>query len=248
MSCTADVRSFPCIVDGARVNLIDSPGFDDSRMSDAEVLAKLVHYLTQGPPIHGVIFLHRITDTRLSGSAIKTAQVIKRVCGRSFLNRVALVTSMWDVANDKTAAYRRESEMLAHPLFWAPFHRDGASYLRFSRSALSARKVVESSLARQRKSLVREDPPPLQIVEQSSAGKSLAQTDAGAYLLGELSKQRQSSADAAKALEREALAAERRDDGKMLCLLREEHTREMARVRGYDLAQRRMGPAGMRHL
>ncbi|KAJ1334959.1 hypothetical protein MN608_01691 [Microdochium nivale] len=62
-----------------RVYLIDTPGFDDmlpgSTRSDTEELKDIAFFLAQtyGRAIRlaGIIYLHRITDMRISGSALK---------------------------------------------------------------------------------------------------------------------------------------------------------------------------------
>ena len=38
MSCTSDVAYSNCTIDGRRVILIDTPGFDDSTVSDTDIL------------------------------------------------------------------------------------------------------------------------------------------------------------------------------------------------------------------
>ena len=121
MSCTSEISKYPCQLDGQRFTLVDSAGFDDNRMSDTAVLAKLAQYLLNGPKIHGIIFCHRISDTRLTGSAAKTAQIIHSLIRPGFQGRVALVSTMWDRVRDKKVALRRECELLEHERFWGMF-------------------------------------------------------------------------------------------------------------------------------
>lgn len=46
MSCTADVEvAEEFTLDGRRVVLIDTPGFDDTNVSDAEILEKIAAFL-----------------------------------------------------------------------------------------------------------------------------------------------------------------------------------------------------------
>ncbi|ETN44319.1 uncharacterized protein HMPREF1541_10499 [Cyphellophora europaea CBS 101466] len=192
MSCTADVQIFPCTLQGRRFNLIDTPGFDDPRMSDVEILSRLVDYF-RTRPIHGVIFLHRITDIRLSGSAIRTAQLIKHICGAEFFERVALVTGMWDVVRDKDreAAHRRLTELRNHDSFWRPFVTGRARSHSFSRRHRStAEKVIKSFFDQQRKPGYRVQP--LAVVSQIKALGTLAKTDAGLYLLRQHSRENNS--------------------------------------------------------
>ena len=50
------------------------------------------------------MYLHRITDTRMSDSVYKNIQIIGRLCGWA-----RLVTTMWDKANDREVAQNRET-------------------------------------------------------------------------------------------------------------------------------------------
>lgn len=44
-SCTAEVEVADFTLDGRRVILIDTPGFDDTNVSDAEILKKIAAFL-----------------------------------------------------------------------------------------------------------------------------------------------------------------------------------------------------------
>ena len=47
-SCTEEVDvTLPFEIDGRRVRLVDTPGFDDTTKSDADVLRLVSHYLVQ---------------------------------------------------------------------------------------------------------------------------------------------------------------------------------------------------------
>ena len=212
-SCTGEVEIYPCKDRGGkRCNFIDTPGFDDSRLSDAEVLTKLARFLSslhdKGQKIHGVIFIHRITDVRLSGSSMKTVQIIKRICGEQWRGRYAFVTSMWDLVVDRDAAIRREKELVRHTQFWGDMHSGDYRVFRIhSESNLPAQKVMSWYLDRPRESL--DSSPLLQLVKEIKSGQLVSGTEAGQFVGGELSKQRQRHVDAVEALERHIVTAER---------------------------------------
>jgi putative ribosome biogenesis GTPase RsgA len=44
-SCTSDVNSLPFSIDGFSGSIIDTPGFDDTYLSDAEVLQKIANWM-----------------------------------------------------------------------------------------------------------------------------------------------------------------------------------------------------------
>lgn len=83
--------------------LIDTPGFDDTTRTDTSILQTIADQLVAlhraRRPILGIIVLHRITDVRLAGSAVKTFRVLQRLCGPGNYDRVVLATTMWTDAS-----------------------------------------------------------------------------------------------------------------------------------------------------
>ncbi|KEP54007.1 AIG1 domain protein [Rhizoctonia solani 123E] len=77
-----------------RFMLVDSPGFDNTSMSDGEVFTKLIQFLCCGKSpamIAGVIYLHS-QDTRLgSGVLKKNLYLIKQLLGDSFMERLTIL-------------------------------------------------------------------------------------------------------------------------------------------------------------
>ncbi|KAK5661093.1 hypothetical protein OQA88_10983 [Cercophora sp. LCS_1] len=111
------------------VYLVDTPGFDDTTRTDSEVLKEIAFFLAQ---IHrkrvrlsGVIYLHRINDTRVGGSTMKNLRMFKQLCGEAALDRVTLTTSMWENVKPKEIGERREKELLETDEFWGAMYRDG---------------------------------------------------------------------------------------------------------------------------
>jgi GTPase SAR1 family protein len=190
LSCTKDVNEYSCIADnGRRLTLIDTPGFDDTHSSDAEVLTSIANYLAHhsrsGRYIHGVIFLHRIIDVRLSASAIKMAEIVKRMCGKEFYARVALVTNMWQLLTNREIGYQRERELLNHVKFWADFRGASAPHFQHSKTKESASKIMEGFIRHLKSAPTRL--PPLKIQKEIvQDGRPISETDAGDFLEGEL--------------------------------------------------------------
>ena len=228
--------------DGSRYNLIDSPGFDDSRMPDAEVLTMLANFIVDlyasGQEVHGVVFVHRITDVRLSGSQIKTAQILRRITGDKFKGRFALVTSMWDLVEDRTDAISRESELVRHPQFWKELRPDDLEKFRFSGTVESARKVVNWFLKHGDTFL--RHPPQLRLYTQLEAGKLVSETDAGIFVMGEMSKQRQEHVEAVEQLRREIFEARQERDQDAVEIYSEIQAREISSIRQKDMMLRKM--------
>ncbi|KAG5220558.1 Lanosterol alpha-demethylase [Salix suchowensis] len=117
-SCTNDVQICrPFELDGRRVTLVDTPGFDDTTKSDTDVLAMIAAFLTassvrlpyfsqqltevprrryeQGKTLSGIIYLHRISDFRMSGLSTRNFRMLRHLCGEKTLKNLAIVTNMW---------------------------------------------------------------------------------------------------------------------------------------------------------
>lgn len=44
----------------------------------------------------GILYFHRITDTRMDGGALRCMKLFEDICGPAFLQNTALITTMWD--------------------------------------------------------------------------------------------------------------------------------------------------------
>ena len=166
----------PVNIGRSKVLLIDTPGFDDSERSDSEILIEISRTLTAqyeaGISLRGVIYLHRITDIRFSGSSVKTLNIFKRICGKLALKNVLLATTRWHEVEESVGAAR---EQQLRDDFWAFMLSNGSNMARFYGDKGSAMGMA-SQLMSQR-SIVLE----LQR-ELVDEGKTLKQTMAGSYV------------------------------------------------------------------
>jgi len=82
------------------VYLVDTPGFDDTSRNDTEILKEVAFFFSQiyrkNVQLAGIIYLHRISDNGVSGTALKNLYMFKRLCGMNTFGHVVLCTSMWD--------------------------------------------------------------------------------------------------------------------------------------------------------
>jgi hypothetical protein len=58
----------------------------------------------------GVIYMHRISDNRISGTSKRNFTMFRKLCGKDALKNVAIVTTMWGKV-DKEEAEDREREL-----------------------------------------------------------------------------------------------------------------------------------------
>jgi hypothetical protein len=120
----------------------------------------------------GLLFLHRISDNRMTGTARRNTHVFEMLCGAGGLRNVILVTTMWDSV-DEQAGLLREKELRLN--FWQSMSRSGSRMARFDNTHQSAWSILDQFTGFRR---------PLQLqVEMVDQGKSLVRTAAGMALL-----------------------------------------------------------------
>ena len=80
---------------GIRIHLIDTPGFDDTELKETDILRKIAAWLGDAYDseirLSGLVYLHRISDPRMPGSAKRNLHMFQRLCGPQCLQGVVLV-------------------------------------------------------------------------------------------------------------------------------------------------------------
>nr|POE77907.1 hypothetical protein CFP56_09550 [Quercus suber] len=133
------------------LTLVDTPGLDDSRRSDAEVLEEITRCLTTqyqlGIPLRGVIYLHRITDPKMQGSALRNFELFQKICGESALGNVILLTTMWDKLKDRVEGLDRDQQLRTD--FWNLMAAKGSYITSFDGSKEMAEGLVITLLTKE---------------------------------------------------------------------------------------------------
>lgn len=159
--------------------------------------------------LHGVIYLHRITDNRMGGTSKRSFRLFRKLCGESTLRNVVIVTNMWDRI---TAAEgeAREDELRSDERFFKPALDQDAKMARHDSTISSAQETIRTVLAN--------SPTPLDLqrelidqnlhVSRTAAGIELQQDlhELAKWFSGELNKLRQEMREAME--ERDKRAAE----------------------------------------
>ncbi|KAG2157890.1 P-loop containing nucleoside triphosphate hydrolase protein [Suillus bovinus] len=184
-SCTNEVQtSQSFMLDGKRVVLIDTPGFDDTTKSDTDVLKMIAAYLQtmhkQERLLSGVIYMHRISDVRVGGTSRRDFTMFQELCGKEAYNNVLMVTNMWGDVNEADAV-AREQELREKDIFFKPILDNGALLLRHMNDQESAHKILQK--------LTGIDPVVLRIQSELAAVNDITQTGAFAQLNRELMEQ-----------------------------------------------------------
>lgn len=157
------------------IYLIDTPGFDDTHRSDTDILRELANWLNSAYQnrikLSGIIYLHRIVDNRMSGSAMKNLRMFRRLCGDEALSCVVLATTMWSQVSPEEGA-NRERELMTKPEFWASMVERGSKVLRQDNDAVAAMKIMQYIMSQRRRI-------DLDIQKEMASGKTLDETAAG---------------------------------------------------------------------
>lgn len=169
------------VQDGRKLYLIDTPGFDDTFTSDVEILRQIslafANLYKAGGRLRGMIYLHRITDPRMGGSAITNLEVFKRLCGPKAMPMVRLVTTRWETLEEGSplceTAQQHEKQLTSSDKFWAPLVKDGAEVFRHWGGRASAMNILKSIMQ-----MAPSEPLAIQ-VELVHLGLEVAMTQAG---------------------------------------------------------------------
>ncbi|CAE6452670.1 unnamed protein product [Rhizoctonia solani] len=184
MSCTDTVEMAPpFILDGRDIWLVDTPGFDDSSMSDTQVLEMIGEFMKQtyevGQLISGFIYMHRITDNRFGGVATKNFRMLRELCGPDALKNLILCTNMWS-EHPREEEERREEELTTSDKCFKPAIVKGARVARYMRhqGQQHAHDIIRNCL--------KNVPVATLYQEEVSQGASVGGTSAGLVLNGEM--------------------------------------------------------------
>jgi hypothetical protein len=144
----------------------------------ADITRLLAAQYQLGVSLKGVIYLHRITDPKFTGSARKTLEMFQKLCGEEALGNVILATTMWDKVDRNTGAFR-ENEL--RDKFWKFMMNRGATMTQFAGGKDSAKAIISQLLGKRNVVLDIQR-------EIGDECKSLEETTAGAAVNSELAR------------------------------------------------------------
>lgn len=187
-ACTGKVAIYPSTLpDGTKFLLADTPGFDDTYKSDTDILREVASWLAEAYKnkikLSGIIYLHRIVDVRLGGSAMKNLRMFKALCGEEGLGSVVLATTRWSSVTAEEGA-ARERQLCENPQMWKSMIEKGSKVFRHDRDEESAVEIVQYLIKRKRTVTL-----DIQ-VDLVDKGLTLDRTTAGQEVTAELEKQR----------------------------------------------------------
>ena len=234
-SCTTDPQLYSIPFGGnQRAFMIDTPGFDDTSRPDAEILKGIAFFLTalqqSGKRLAGLIYMHRITDVRMGGSAVRNLELFRRICGPSTFRHLALVSSMWGMLKSEEeirTGRQREKTLLSEPNFWKDFVDRHSQVLRHDGSEASALKVLHDLRISKQGFM-------LDLQREMTQGLPLNDTMAGRFLEQNLNTMRKKYEQELQELQKELEEVRGEKDSEGEIVLHEERRATMDKLRQAD--------------
>ncbi|KAF4619074.1 hypothetical protein G7Y89_g14774 [Cudoniella acicularis] len=190
-SDTGEIGVHKCNLQGyGNIWLIDTPGFDNTYRTDAEILRELAIFLTRASEekifLTGVIYLHRIQDPRTGHTTMRNIRMFKKLCGKEGLLRTTLVTTFWKSVDEDEGA-KRETELLTRDDLLRVIIQVGGKAFRYKQDEKDSAKAVVEYIIK-----TNLGPEMLYFQKEIEAGKSLSETDAGSEIDGRIERLKRS--------------------------------------------------------
>lgn len=176
---TSSVEPYEITIGYTTLVLMDTPGFDDTNMSDFEILQTIATWLEatfeKGQLLSGIVYLHRITNTRVAGSARRALHLFQRICGEDNYKNVILATTFWNcIAHCEEIGVDREHQLFSNEGFWKCMKEKGAQTTRLTRDYKTVLPALIEMAAKPKVTLV--------IQHELNEGCSLERTMAGLFI------------------------------------------------------------------
>ena len=189
---TNQVEVYKCTAHGLGVfYLVDTPGFNDTYRSDTDILMNVAAWLNRAYELDilltGIIYLHRIIDNRMTGSAMRNLRSFQKLTGDNAMSKVVLATTFWG-QTDMVTGRDNERTLSNTPNFWGSMIGRGSKVFRQDNERTSARAIIKYLIDKRSSSGPAE---PLDIQRQMvDQGRTLDQTAAGQEMQAELAAQK----------------------------------------------------------
>ena len=123
--------------------------------------------------LHGIIYVHRISDIRVGGLEKSNFGIFRKLCGDSSLKNVVIVTNMWSRVLSKEEGNRKVRELETVDDFFKPALAKGAQLMHHTEETVeSVHKIIRS--------ILKNHPVPLDLQREIvDEGKAINKTGAG---------------------------------------------------------------------
>lgn len=166
--------------------MLDTPAFDNSNRSETEVLEEIAAWLgatySRDVKLSGILYMHPITENRMSAIFHRNMLLWKKLCGEPSMGGVLLVTTFWNT--ERKEEYLRREQELASDHYWGKPIALGSKMFRQDEGRVSAEKIISYLVLDRKQKLV------LDIQkEMIDDKKGIKETTAGMSIYSELSKE-----------------------------------------------------------
>jgi hypothetical protein len=210
------------------VALLDTPGFDDTYKTDAEVLQGVAEFLAftyqKNMKLSGIIYLQRIIDPRMTHGGRANLELFRALCGDDPLRKVVLATTFWSEMKNLQRAVEHEEELKTNPDYWGGMLAKKATMTQFHDTRDSALSIIRGILLHEEKITLKIQ---REMVDQKL---DLIQTTAGETLKRELSEMAQQYEKLVQKLQQEKVDALKARDFE-LKEVKEEQARKSEKIR-----------------
>lgn len=128
----------------------------------------------------GFVYMHKITDQRVSGSSLKSLRIFEKICGEVNFEYVVLATSMWNLLprdGGREIGENRDSALINKDEFFGKMVSGGAITMRDEGGRESAQQIISHITNSSKGRVITASQR-----KMSSATKTLEETAVGAYL------------------------------------------------------------------
>ncbi|KAI1739858.1 P-loop containing nucleoside triphosphate hydrolase protein [Xylaria scruposa] len=140
------VDVLPDKVEGHKVILIDTPGFNDTDLEEPTLFVNLARWLANsyhnGEALNGAIFLQGINEVRVLQGEVDGVKLFERIVGPKNFPQVIVATTMWDQVEEGFGVRNEENRAKV----WNNLSTGGAKFVRFYNTEESAIKIVQDCL------------------------------------------------------------------------------------------------------
>lgn len=224
------------------VRFIDTPGFDDTDTKDSDVLKMIWEHISniKGLRLSGLLYLHRITDDRVGGTAMKNLRMFQKLVGEDSMKNVVLVTTMWGKLQPSDDGDARVKQLTETGKFWGGMITNGARHERYDGTEEEALRIIHM--------MVNNAPYKLQIQEELDNGQTLADTAAGKEVADRLETLKAHHAEEVKELKKELSLVAQEGNEKLQQELQAHYKAEIMHMQQIAEAQRKLQQAEIESL
>jgi hypothetical protein len=147
------------------------------------VLEWLESSFRSGTRLNGLIYLHRIIDPKMQGSALNNIRMFRNLCGPECFQNIILATTFWDDVSAELGT-KREQQLKQNDEFWGKMVKKGSKVVRLGTDRESGMKLLMRIAKKEKITLQSQH----EMVDQN---KSASETAAAQLIYEEMQRQKE---------------------------------------------------------